>query len=77
MDRRPTPDPGSTETVPETVRGEPDYAATRRRLEQQPIAENEGLATKKTREPARSSDIEANPASEEREAAAQRGRAAN
>jgi hypothetical protein len=73
MDRRPTPDPGSTESS----KGEPDYAPARRHLKQQPIAENEGLATEKTREAANTPDVEGNPAAQEREAAAQRGRAAN
>lgn len=77
MDRRPTPDPGSTEKV----QGEPDYAAVRRRLKQQPIPENEGLTKEGERSPADASTVEGpdegRESEEAREAAAQRGRAAN
>jgi hypothetical protein len=76
MERRPTPDPGSSE------RGEPDYAAARRHLKQNSISENEGLAGHEKRSPADAPNVEGpNTESREsdnaREAAAQRGRAAN
>ena len=71
MDRRPTPDPGSTETP----QGEPGYAAARRHLQQQPIPENEGLDKATTRGDA-PSDVE-RPAEDAEQQAAQRGRTAN
>jgi hypothetical protein len=72
MDRRPTPDPGSTENT-----GEPGYAAARRHLKQQPLPENEGLIKDDKRSPADAPSIEGRESEQAREAAAQRGRAAN
>jgi hypothetical protein len=71
MERRPTPDPGSSE------RGEPDYAAARRHLKQNSIPENEGLARHDKRLPADAPNVEGMESDDAREAAAQRGRAAN
>jgi hypothetical protein len=73
MDRRPTPDPGSSESV----RGEPDYAAARRHLKQNAVPENEGLTDEGERSPADAPNVEGAESDKAREAAAQRGRAAN
>lgn len=71
MDRRPTPDPGSSESA------EPGYAAARRHLKQNSIAENEGLSSDDTRAPEDAANVEGRETDKAREAAAQRGRAAN
>jgi hypothetical protein len=71
MDRKPTPDPGSSES------GEPDYAAARRHLKQNAISENEGLTSDGTRAPADAANVEGAESDNAREAAAQRGRAGN
>lgn len=73
MERRPTPDPGATEAL----KGEPGYAAARRHLKQNAIAENEGLTSEDTRSPADAANVEGTESDKAREAAAQRGRAAN
>jgi hypothetical protein len=73
MERRPTPDPGATESV----KGEPDYAAARRHLKQSPLPENEGLAGEDGRSPADEPNVEGRESDKAREAAAQRGRTAN
>jgi hypothetical protein len=73
MERRPTPDPGATEAV----RGEPDYAAARCHLKQNAIPENEGVTSDDKRSPADASSVEGTESDKAREAAAQRGSAAN
>ncbi|HEV7694412.1 MAG TPA: hypothetical protein VGO52_26485 [Hyphomonadaceae bacterium] len=73
MEGRPTPDPGATEAL----KGEPDYAAARRHLKQNAIPENDGLTSEDKRSPAHASNVEGTESDKAREAAAQRGRAAN
>jgi hypothetical protein len=73
MERRPTPDPGATESAP---RDSKQQAEQTDQAAREQFVENEGLANRKARDGASTPAEDRDRLSGEREAAAQRGHSA-